>query len=78
MKSYDFKLYFPSGKTFMTQPFDDKNFVNRFSAFGSKVLFTEDTVITIAEYSSEYRACEVLDGIVNAYHAHNSFTLPKE
>ena len=78
MKNCVFKLYFPSGKTFLSHPFDDLNFPDCFSVFGSKILFTVDTTVTVANYSSEGRAYEVLDAIINAYNAHFSFTLPSE
>ena len=76
MKNCVFKLYFPNGKTFLSHPFDDENFTDCFSVFGSKILFAVDTTITIAEFSSESRAYEVFDAIINAYNAHFSFTLP--
>ena len=37
-----FKLYFPSGKTFMTQEFDDKDFADCFYVYGSTIYFTAD------------------------------------
>jgi len=73
-----FKLFFPSGKAFMTHPFDDDGFTDCFGVFGSSIYFAVDTTITIATFDSESRAYEVLDQIVNAYHAHKSFTLPEQ
>lgn len=73
-----FKLYFPSGKTFLSHVFDDAYSVDSFGVIGSAITFTDDTSITIATFDSESRAYDVLDQIINAYHANLSFTLPKQ
>lgn len=78
MKAVEFKLYFPSGKTFMTHNFDDEDFADCFSVFDSEIFFTDDTTISVAKFSSSQRAYEVYDDLINAYHAHKDFTLPKE
>lgn len=73
-----FKLYFPSGKTFLTHEFDDIDFPYFFYVFGSTIFFSVDTTIKIADYSDNDRAYEVYDAIVNAYNSHHSFTLPAD
>lgn len=75
---YVFKLYFPNGKTFLTQEFGNKNFGDYFNVFGKKIIFSIDTSVLVGEYSSEQRALEVCDAIINAYNARKSFTLPRE
>ena len=75
---YVFKLYFPNGKTFLTQEFGNKNFGDYFNVFGKKIIFSIDTAVLVGEYSSEYRALEVCDAIVNSYNSRRSFTLPRE
>ena len=71
-----FKLFYPSGKVFMTHNFGDDDFADFFSVEGKKIIFAVDTVIEIAEYCDEDRAYEVYDQIINAYNRKKSFTLP--
>ena len=73
-----FKLYFPSGKTFLTHVFGDPSFTDCFGVTGSSIFFAVDTTIKVADYSNIDRAYEVYDAIVNAYNSHHSFTLPKD
>ena len=73
-----FKLYYPSGKTFLTREFGDSSVVDSFNVVGKKIFYADDIQIEIAEYATVDRAFEVYDEIVNAYNANHSFTLPEE
>ena len=73
-----FRLYFPSGKTFMTEEFGNKGFAESFSIRKKTIYFAADKTIEIAKYANEDRAFEVLDALVNAYNRKESFTLPVE
>ena len=73
-----FKLYYPSGKTFLTREFGDNSFVDSFSIAGKKIFYADDIQVEVAEYASVDRAFEVYDEIINAYNARHSFTLPEE
>lgn len=72
-----FKLYFPSGKTFLTREFGNKRVIDCFNVVGKKIFYMEDEWVEVAEYATVDRAFEVYDEIVNAYNANHSFTLPE-
>ena len=78
LMEYVFKLFFPNGKTFLTQEFGNKNFGDCFNAFGKKIFYAVDKVVLVGEYSSDERALEVCDAIINSYNSRRSFTLPRE
>ena len=72
-----FKLFFPSGKTFLTWIFDDKQFINSFRVKDNQIIFFADISIIIAEYNSNADAESVLKNLRAAYRSRNCFTLPK-